>query len=554
MPKVLPRILLAIILGLFISANASAATYYVAANGSDSNSGTSNTAPWLHAPGMPSCTGTCASTNPQPGDRFIFRGGDTWHFHSGAPAIGGTWDWSWSGAGANCQLNASAGTIAKTSCIYIGTDHTWYAGTSYARPLLSQDAPISNSRPSSCAFDATNFQGFNGLNQNYLILDDFEMSGVCWQGNTMGGWVNVNGTQVEVSNMYFHGWMYGANSSSDDYWAITGGMSKANYILCDHNVFDNSDGTFGNQGQTNGAQGNASGASITNSCKEIAFNSFRQVSNGCICNPNSVHDNTFTQLYQAIPGSQHGNVVEWNSSNSATGCTIAVYNNLIYNVHQGETFDIEQTSCTGGYQNAYIFNNVDWQIGNSGNCWIQDNDSTNEGTYYFNNTFEAPCTIRAVNSYPSTTNVTFENNHLIGYQSATCTGTCSSALSNVYSTINNAIDNGNHVFQSEATANSQGYTPSNNYAPTAQGNATVGTGANLASFCSEIGLSAAATACSSATSIGVLEVSGEGGLVVQYPAIALNARAASGAWDVGAYEYSASGAVAPPTGLAAIVR
>src|SRR4029077_14620960 len=57
-------------------------TYYIAANGSDSNNGTSKTTPWLHAPGMANCTGTCASTTPQPGDSFIFRGGDIWHMQN----------------------------------------------------------------------------------------------------------------------------------------------------------------------------------------------------------------------------------------------------------------------------------------------------------------------------------------------------------------------------------------------------------------------------------------------------------------------------------------
>ena len=54
---------------------AAATTHYVAANGSDSNNGTSTSTPWLHAPGMPSCSGSCASYTPQAGDRFIFRGG-----------------------------------------------------------------------------------------------------------------------------------------------------------------------------------------------------------------------------------------------------------------------------------------------------------------------------------------------------------------------------------------------------------------------------------------------------------------------------------------------
>src|ERR1700722_1933828 len=34
--------------------------FYIAANGADSNSGTSEQSPWQHAPGMPNCTSVCA--------------------------------------------------------------------------------------------------------------------------------------------------------------------------------------------------------------------------------------------------------------------------------------------------------------------------------------------------------------------------------------------------------------------------------------------------------------------------------------------------------------
>src|ERR1035437_10304250 len=54
--------------------------YFISAAGADTNNGTSESTPWAHAPGMPKCTGTCASTTPAAGEGFIFRGGDAWHF------------------------------------------------------------------------------------------------------------------------------------------------------------------------------------------------------------------------------------------------------------------------------------------------------------------------------------------------------------------------------------------------------------------------------------------------------------------------------------------
>src|SRR5579871_308349 len=90
MKQIISSAFFALILALVLVRDASATTYYIAANGSDSNSGTSKTSTWTHAPGMKNCTAICASTVPKPGDQFIFRGGDTWHFgnSSASPYVG----------------------------------------------------------------------------------------------------------------------------------------------------------------------------------------------------------------------------------------------------------------------------------------------------------------------------------------------------------------------------------------------------------------------------------------------------------------------------------
>jgi hypothetical protein len=133
---------------------AGASTHYIAANGSDSNNGTSKTTPWLHAPGMPNCSGSCASYKPAPGDSIIFRGGDTWHFGNSAlsPYTGGTWDmYSWWGNNSTCvSLAASSG------CIYYGVDQTWFSGGSWVRPILDGDNPLSTSLVSSSRYQVAN--------------------------------------------------------------------------------------------------------------------------------------------------------------------------------------------------------------------------------------------------------------------------------------------------------------------------------------------------------------------------------------------------------------
>jgi hypothetical protein len=50
-PAVLTSILI-LFVSFFAAQKASATTYYVAANGADSNNGTAKTTPWQHAPGM----------------------------------------------------------------------------------------------------------------------------------------------------------------------------------------------------------------------------------------------------------------------------------------------------------------------------------------------------------------------------------------------------------------------------------------------------------------------------------------------------------------------
>ncbi|MGA2697641.1 MAG: hypothetical protein ABSE92_16380, partial [Terriglobales bacterium] len=172
MVRKFPLMLFVLASSLIATASTAAGTYYIAANGSDTNNGTSKTSPWLHAPGMPKCTGTCAGHTPVAGDQYIFRGGDTWHFGNSAasPYVGGSWSWKWSGSSSNP--------------IYIGVDETWYGGNAWARPLMSGDNPLSTSFVSSCAYDQSSFIFFNLTSLSYVTVDNFEWPGKCWSSNS----------------------------------------------------------------------------------------------------------------------------------------------------------------------------------------------------------------------------------------------------------------------------------------------------------------------------------------------------------------------------------
>src|SRR5215469_7541587 len=82
--------------------------YYVAANGLDSNTGTSEASPFRHAPGMQQCSGSCASVpwRLAAGTGIIFRGGDTWHFGNSSGTEDGVHN-AYAGVKTGCANNGN---------------------------------------------------------------------------------------------------------------------------------------------------------------------------------------------------------------------------------------------------------------------------------------------------------------------------------------------------------------------------------------------------------------------------------------------------------------
>lgn len=231
---------------LFIMpSRAMGSVHYVAASGSDSNNGTSETTPWLHAPGMPSCTGSCKSYTPVAGDRIIFRGGDTWHFGnpSLSPYVGGSWIWNWSGTSGNV--------------IYVGVDQNWYSGISWVRPIFTGDNSLTpnpgtvGDTVSSCSYQVTGGNQWINGSASYVTFDNFEFTGFCWDASQAGFGNNImfkmNGSSTPanntISNSYFHGWTH---TSSGAQGGNNGGTAMAGYnqepgLIIDHDVVDGSD-------------------------------------------------------------------------------------------------------------------------------------------------------------------------------------------------------------------------------------------------------------------------------------------------------------------------
>jgi hypothetical protein len=552
MNRLIRLALLMLTVSLVLHGAASATTYYIAANGSDSNSGTSKTSPWLHAPGMPSCTGACAAASPKPGDQFIFRGGDTWHYGTGSPLVGGTWNWTKSGS--------------SGSPIYIGIDQTWYSGSSWARPILNGDNPLSTSFVSSCSY-AYNSDIVN-LSASYITFDNFEMKGICWNStaaNIAAMWDIPGGTNTNIifSNNYCHGWTMPSTAADNFPCVITfGGGNLNDAWQFAYNVFDGSDSPHFPVGDTTDCQyaglntaGCASGQAINGSHSwDLHGNTFRYLGNAIVTgNCHTVHDNLWEYIYNTysgVPNPQHPNLM--NCLGGVTGDPLYFYNNVIRHTYINENFYLPVRTT------AYIFNNVMYDNMNSvfgvlaAGCFrinAVSNSAASQNVYIYNNTLgDASCQFIFANANAPLTSFNgtgnFENNHFIGFSPAT--------LPSIY-IINSGVtasihDNGNEIFQTTAVATAQGYTASNEYSPASASGATVGSGTNLSTSCTTF--STDSELCGG-TSDGVAIQDTDGGEVSNFPAITMIPRQTS--WDAGAYQFGAS-LPTPPTGLSAQVQ
>lgn len=548
-------------------ASAGGTIHYVAANGSDSNNGTSKSTPWLHAPGMTACSSSCASYKPVAGDSFIFRGGDTWHFgnSSASPYVGsyqtglvGYWAWQWSGASGNQ--------------IYIGVDQTWFSGSAWMRPIMTGDNALTTSVVPSCTYD----QG----GKNFLIIyavsnvtvDNFEWVGKCWStsgaSNYAGSTVyDYEGLNCIFSNNYFHGWSLTAGAY-DDNVMIRGNDAPtyATNTTITSNIFDGSDsskGTTANACQyaVNGAPC-TSGMALELDAYNVDHNVFRYLSNAWISNnTHDVHDNLFEYLYNSVSGcwssggkncvspngGPHPNI--FNTDGNAAGTNVYFYNNVVRHAYQnvGLWFNVPNT--------LYFFNNVLYDMSSVGpqNCvMLQSHTASPSVAFFYNNTFDGTdgCAINfnVANGPAPAWNgaATFQNNHFIAYSGFSAVQTCQTNLTCT------VTDAGNELYQTESAANSQGYTQANNYAP-ASGGSTIGAGADLTALC---GTFSSDSSFCNGTSDGVAEASGNGGMVASNPAIPIVPRPPTGNWDVGAYFLGggSTGQPNPPSGLSATVQ
>lgn len=536
--------------------------YYVSAGGSDTNSGTSESSPWAHAPFMPAATGnpaalaTSLSGTAAAGLGFIFKGGDSWHFgNSGAsPYTGGTWQFNtgtlWSGTSSNP--------------IYFGVDPAWYSGSSWSRPILTADNPVCNGSTlggncvaytanywqqyyvNSCAYQIAG--GSNMIDASwisYYVFDNFEMTGIClntpgqpYSSDSYVVYNNPHGEHV-FENLYIHGWTHtsfaGPNGSSAcnsgtvcmDTLAFIGTPNTG--IPSEKILFDVVDGSDSDP---------TAGGFAYAPLYDVEYSAIRYTSQGIGRQMHTFHDNLYEYFFEDGHSNMLEDADEWSGTN-------VVYNNVLRNLETvGGTNGVgiwlnPSVGNTDYFFNNLIYNEGQMELFNVGNTITP---STNTGSYVLlNNTIDltagsgisVPCNRYATSSF------SIVNTHFITETTPYTTG-CAGSMG-PFTT---------NLTMNHAAATAAGYTTTQTYvdSPASSSGATVGKGTNQQSICSGISgdssLSAAAASCSRDTTYAV--VYNASTHTVSAPGRTTNARPGSSPWDIGAYGYSNSPSPAPP--------
>jgi hypothetical protein len=525
MSRTFPQALFAVLFAICITVNLSATTYYVAANGNDSNNGTSKSAPWAHLPGMRTWAG---SHTPVAGDTFILRGCDDWG-NSNFPI-----NWTWSGS--------------SGSPITIDRDTTWYNTancSSWNRAKFDAQSTVIN--PPECSNNNA-FWEFGS--SSYVDANWIELINYYWTSSQAGGscgahefWVSSSSSasHLDLANWYVHRYTPQAGAGDIDH-GFLGGCETC-YV--DYMVADNSDGLqytgIGMQWPTR-------------------YSIFKYVSNAIKPHMSGeyAYDNISHLGLSGLHDGTHPNCIETIGPIQGSG-NFYIHDNLIHDMPNSPTEQCETLQVGNTGETDYVWNNVFYNLGGGDIARLPQNDQPNVNALYFiNNTWEedAGSVCAALNSSSGGANwinaFVMVNNHCITSSTPSgdtqsqkmMTGTVSGPTKVLFS---------NNVVETIAAANSSGYSNAQTYvySPPSASGGTVGAGTNLASTYWPSGFSPndSSYSCSEQTVSGVVES--------VCPARTPNPRPAAGqgAWDAGAYEFGSSGTtVNPPTGLAAIVQ
>lgn len=485
-----------------------ATTYYIDwIGGSDTNSGTSKSTPWKHAPGMQGCLITDTNNNncrarthfSTSGDTFVFKGGVTW------PLSTLSFDWYFG--------NNTTFTV----------DQTWYVGNSWTRPIFDAENSMPTASP----------EGINAMMRVYgtgHIVDNIEFKRLRQNNDTGVPRMLKFGTSsdynAEIKNCYFHGWSYGGTATADNMRLVEGDNLAEPDLDCKihDNVWDGSESIDGN--------GHVMAAAIAGSCGHVYKNYFSYLRNAVVVsNLRYFWGNTSVHMTNSFDPGSHGNVMQATCQNAQA----YYYNNYSNDIALGTNM----TTCTDDGYPDYVFNNV--MVGDYQQTIQMDNGGLSSpngstGVNVFNNTIQIPAGVSmhpitgpAGADHPVMPFIAVRNNHLIG--------DLPSPLKGNYVT---TWTESNTAGQTNAQATSAGYISGSTYPyMSSMGTGvTVDAGTNLASLCSimtDNGPSTPTIDCLKDASLGVDYNATTH--TVAYPKRTTITRST---WDIGAYEYAGS--------------
>ena len=276
--------------------------YISKSSGADTNAGTTEGAPWAHAPGMPSCANTCSSTTPTAGEGFIFKGGDTW----ASTDLDLYWQWQ--------------GT----------SSHPFYLGVDLGWPSSGWTRPIFTCGGAQCTYQS-NGDGFwtDQGSPYYALVDNIEWTGLlqCDSPTYHPNFFSIYGSDETFTRNYIHGWSHCATFSNDTSAVFSpnsccGGGLNDNFYF---NIIDFSDSSgYGMTAYGQGGSGNI-----------IAYGIINHISNGIEGSVAIVHDLNISDLAPCTASSGcHQNAIQAAGPNSGVS-TVLIYNTIITNVSAG---------------------------------------------------------------------------------------------------------------------------------------------------------------------------------------------------------------------------
>jgi hypothetical protein len=394
--------------------------------------------------------------------------------------------WQWSGTSA--------------SPIYIGVSSNYYTGASWTRPVFNAGgAAISGSNNFFIRFASSSYSTM----ANYVELDNIEMTGFYWNNAPAYGAgnyiVTTGATYITLNHLYLHGWTYGTSASGEIDIVLGYNQSYGNEgNIFENGIISNSDngGTYNNSGQAFYVFGSVSNSSIHDCSNGILYYGPAVINNNVIYN---IIESKFAS---------HPNFIE-SLGGPSSAFSVYVYDNIFHD-GVGEAYYFGDSS----YETDYVYNNLWYNLGEN----VPEGENA-AAAYFWNNTIVAPAgqyCIHGDDKGGTYGTLVVANNHCI--TTASATWNAGSPATTV-----TTLTQSNNLVQTPTAATAQGYTVSNQYVPTA-GGGTIGAGLNLTS-----------------------NVSTYSSTGLNYDLIG-TARPSSGAWGIGAYQYTSS-SFSGPSGI-----